>query len=58
MPSIIATKRKHRKRQSYITASFIIFLSNLWHCKNWSDGWEMLQIDKSYRYRYFDFVYR
>ena len=33
MPNIVATKRKHRRRQSYIPICFRISMSSSWHYK-------------------------
>ena len=48
MPSIMEIKKKHRKRQNQLLASIEIFLSSPWHSKKWSDGWEILQIDRNH----------
>ena len=44
----MATKRKHRKRQMLILVSFRIFISSLWHCKQWPDGWANIHIGRNH----------
>ena len=48
MNQINCNKGKHAKKQSYIHVGFKILLSSPWHLKYWSDGWEILQIDRNY----------